>query len=84
MWPMQSMRHSRGLVRDGKLLIIGSISDGAWQAQVDPQGGGDGSNLAWRALQGSGLADKHSEPGASRRLKLLVKAIGPLAPDSML
>lgn len=114
----RSMLHSKVLVLDGKLLVIGTMNldlrsenentelallirstalsaqagqliegtmtHDAWQVQLDPQAGADGSNLVWRAPRGSDLQDAHSEPGASWRLRLLVKLIGPLAPDSML
>jgi phosphatidylserine/phosphatidylglycerophosphate/cardiolipin synthase-like enzyme len=38
----------------------------------------------WRAPQGAGFADADSEPGASTKLKLFVKLLGPFAPDAML
>jgi len=38
----------------------------------------------WRAPKGAGFADSESEPGASMRLKALVKVLGPFAPDAML
>ena len=51
---------------------------GAYQVELK-----DGK-LIWRAPQGSGLADATSEPDASASLKLIVKIIGPFAPDEML
>jgi len=50
----------------------------AWHVELS-----DGS-LIWRAPQVDGLQDSRSEPDASFGLKLLVKLLGPLAPDSML
>jgi cardiolipin synthase C len=41
-------------------------------------------HLVWRAPPGAGFADATSEPGASTKLKLLVKLLGPFAPDQML
>jgi phosphatidylserine/phosphatidylglycerophosphate/cardiolipin synthase-like enzyme len=41
-------------------------------------------DLYWRAPQGADFGDEKSEPGASTRLKLLVRLIGPFAPDEML
>ncbi|HEX2545635.1 MAG TPA: phospholipase D family protein [Ramlibacter sp.] len=38
----------------------------------------------WRAPPGAGFGDETSEPGASARLKILVRVIGPFAPDEML
>ena len=43
-----------------------------------------GKGLHWRAPAGAGFGDEDSEPGASTKLKLLVRVIGPLAPDEML
>lgn len=43
-----------------------------------------GDKLHWRAPPGASFADDDSEPGASARLKLLVRILGPLAPDEML
>lgn len=40
--------------------------------------------LHWRAPAGAAFRDATSEPGASTRLKLLVKLLGPFAPDEML
>ncbi len=40
--------------------------------------------LVWRAPLGSGLQDSTTEPDASITLKLLLKLLGPLAPDEML
>jgi phosphatidylserine/phosphatidylglycerophosphate/cardiolipin synthase-like enzyme len=40
--------------------------------------------LFWRAPAGASFGDETSEPGASIKLKLMVKLIGPLAPDEML
>lgn len=40
--------------------------------------------LFWRAPPGAGFPDDDSEPGASTKLKLLVRLIGPFAPDEML
>jgi len=40
--------------------------------------------LHWRAPQGAGFPDDDSEPGASTRLKLFVRLLGPFAPDEML
>ena len=40
--------------------------------------------LHWRAPPGAGFGDETSEPGASTRLKMFVRIIGPFAPDEML
>jgi cardiolipin synthase C len=41
-------------------------------------------NLYWRAPAGAAFGDEKSDPGASAKLKLLVRLLGPLAPDEML
>jgi phosphatidylserine/phosphatidylglycerophosphate/cardiolipin synthase-like enzyme len=38
----------------------------------------------WRAPAGASFGDETSEPGASTKTKLMVKIIGPFAPDEML
>jgi cardiolipin synthase C len=43
----------------------------------------DGGFL-WRAPPGASFRDESSEPGASVRLRLLVRLLGPFAPDEML
>ena len=40
--------------------------------------------LYWRAPPNAGFKDAQSEPDASTRLKLLVRLLGPFAPDEML
>ncbi|MBL0391785.1 phospholipase D family protein [Ramlibacter monticola] len=43
-----------------------------------------GSDFHWRAPPGAGFGDEDSEPGASTKLKLFVRLLGPFAPDEML
>jgi putative cardiolipin synthase len=108
----RAMLHSKALVMDGRLLVIGSMNldlrsqlqntevalligsiplsriatdavektlrQNAWHVELS-----EGS-LIWRAPEIDGLQDTRSEPDASFGLKLLVKVLGPLAPDSML
>ncbi|HEY0825017.1 MAG TPA: phospholipase D family protein, partial [Ramlibacter sp.] len=38
----------------------------------------------WRAPQGASFGDETREPGASTRLRILVRLLGPFAPDEML
>jgi cardiolipin synthase C len=40
--------------------------------------------LHWRAPPGASFSDDDKEPGASTKLRVLVKVIGPFAPDEML
>ena len=43
-----------------------------------------GDALYWRAPPGANFGDEKDEPGASTKLKLFVRIIGPFAPDEML
>ncbi|MEO5738866.1 MAG: phospholipase D family protein [Variovorax sp.] len=108
----RAMLHSKVLVMDDRLLVVGSMNldlrsqlqntevalligsaalsrtatgviettlrEGAWHVELV-----DG-RLTWRAPQGSNLKDTTIEPDASIGLKLMLKLLGPLAPDSML
>ena len=69
---------SRKLALEAAALIEPGLSAGAYK--VESQGDG----LVWRAPSGSGLQDTRSEPDASLGLKILVRVIGPFAPDEML
>lgn len=44
----------------------------------------EGGRLVWRAPPGASFPDARSEPDASAKLRLLVRLIGPFAPDEML
>jgi phosphatidylserine/phosphatidylglycerophosphate/cardiolipin synthase-like enzyme len=106
------MLHSKVLVMDGRLLVVGSMNldlrsqlqnteiallirsdtlsrvaagqieaamrDAAWRVERGEDG------LVWRAPQNSGLKDSSTEPDASPGLRLLLRLIGPLAPDRLL
>jgi cardiolipin synthase C len=108
----RSMLHSKALVMDGHLLVVGSmnldlrsqlqnteiallirsdvlsasatrkienvVQKGAWH--VEQQNG----HLVWHAPEGSGVADATHEPDTSEGLRLLLKVIGPLAPEKLL
>ena len=41
-------------------------------------------HFVWRAPPGASFKDEDSEPGASAKLKLFVRVLGPFAPDEML
>ncbi|MEJ8858554.1 phospholipase D family protein [Variovorax robiniae] len=69
---------SRKLSGNTTELIEKTLREGAWHVQLV-----DG-RLTWRAPQGSGLQDTTTEPDASAGLKLMLKVLGPLAPDSIL
>ncbi|MGR4872285.1 phosphatidylserine/phosphatidylglycerophosphate/cardiolipin synthase family protein [Variovorax sp. LARHSF232] len=51
---------------------------GTWRVEMV-----DG-RLLWRAPQGSGLPDSSTEPDASLGLRLMIRLLGPLAPDRLL
>ncbi|MEO7161137.1 MAG: phospholipase D family protein [Polaromonas sp.] len=69
---------NRTLSQEATRLIEPALTNGAYHVELV-----DGK-LMWRAPQGSGLKDSTTEPDASVTLKLLLKLIGPLAPDEML
>ena len=109
----RSMLHSKVMVVDGRLLVIGSMNldlrsqlqnteiallicsrelsreaseqiedamrTGAWRVERQ-----DGGGLVWRAPEGSGLQDARTDPDSSLGLRLLLKLLGPLAPDHLL
>ncbi len=69
---------SRALSLEAARMIEPALASGAYHVElVDGQ-------LIWRAPQGSGLKDSTVEPDASLGLKLILKLLGPIAPDEML
>lgn len=69
---------SRNLSAQASQLIEPALSYGAYHVEwVD-------GHLLWRAPQDSGLKDSTTEPDTSIALRLLLKLLGPLAPDEML
>ncbi len=109
----RAMLHSKVMVIDGRLLVIGSMNldlrsqlqnteiallirsaelsgqaaaqiasamrHNAWRLERDAQGG-----LRWNAPEGSGLPDATTDPNTSLGLRLILKLLGPLAPDQLL
>ena len=69
---------NRRLAAEASALIEPGLNKGAYRVELI------GGKLVWRAPADSGLLDATSEPDASLGLKLLVKLIGPFAPDEML
>ncbi len=69
---------SSKLASEATALIEPGLAKGAYKVE------NSGDGLVWRAPQGSGLPDATSEPDASLGLKILVRVIGPFAPDEML
>ena len=69
---------SRKLALETTQLIEPAMARGAYKVElVDGQ-------LVWRAPQGSQLKDSKTEPDASFALKLILKLVGPFAPEEML
>jgi len=72
------------VIRSGTLSRLATrqaeatFAQGAYRLELD-QG-----QLVWRAPAGAPFKDAHSEPEASRKLRLMVRLIAPFAPDEML
>jgi phosphatidylserine/phosphatidylglycerophosphate/cardiolipin synthase-like enzyme len=61
------------------IRVVGStLSKAAYRLE-----GGDG-HYVWRAPRGAAFHDETREPGASTKLRLFVRVLGPFAPDEML
>lgn len=69
---------NRALSAEATRMIEPALANGAYR--VEQENGA----LVWRAPKGSGLPDATAEPDASVGLRLMLKLIGPFAPDEML
>ena len=69
---------SPALAQQATRQIDGTLASAAYRLERR-----DGK-LHWRAPQGASFHDETSEPGASAKLKMLVRVLGPLSPDEML
>jgi cardiolipin synthase C len=69
---------SAALAQQGTRQIENALATAAYRVERR------GSRLHWVAPPGAGYPDDDSEPGASLRLKLMVRLLGPLAPEEML
>jgi putative cardiolipin synthase len=69
---------NRAISAEATRLIEPTLATGAYHVEL-----ADGK-LLWRAPQGSQLKDSTVEPDASFGLKLMLKLIGPFAPEEML
>ena len=69
---------SAALSREATRLVESTFAQGAYRVELA------GDKLLWRAPPGAGYPDASDEPEAGTRLKLLVKLLGPLAPDEIL
>ena len=72
------------LVRSKKLsaetgaLIENSLNQGAWHVVLQ------NGELLWKAPQSSDLKDETTDPDTSLPLRMMLKIIAPLVPDSVL
>jgi putative cardiolipin synthase len=69
---------NRRISAEATRLIEPTLASGAYHVELE------NGQLVWRAPQGSPLKDSMVEPDASWGLKLMLKLIGPFAPDEML
>ena len=69
---------SRPLSQEAVRMIEPALAGGAYRVELV------GGQLVWRAPRGTPLKDATTEPDASAGLMLLLKLLGPLAPDEML
>lgn len=69
---------SVALSREATRLVESTFAQGSYRVEFA------NDKLFWRAPPGAGYPDATDEPEAGTRLKLLVKVLGPLAPDEIL
>lgn len=69
---------NRAISAEATRLIEPTLASGAYRVELE------NSRLVWRAPQGSPLKDSMIEPDASWGLQLMLKLIGPFAPEEML
>ena len=70
---------SRKLSAEAARNIEESLDESAWQVTLE-----GGKRLLWRAPSGSDWGDQTTEPDASLPLRMMIRVIGPLAPDHLL
>ncbi|MDO5691582.1 MAG: phospholipase D-like domain-containing protein [Pseudomonadota bacterium] len=70
---------SAALSREAAARIEDVFDDSAWRLELTPTGG-----LLWRAPPQARFDDARSEPDAGWSLQLLLRILGPFAPDEML
>ncbi|MDO5625259.1 MAG: phospholipase D family protein [Pseudomonadota bacterium] len=70
---------SRALSAQAATQIEQAIAAGAWQMELT-----ENDQLRWRAPPGAPFDDAQGEPDASWGLQLMLKILGPFAPDEML
>lgn len=70
---------SAALSRQASAQIEDALDDSVWRLELTPEG-----QLRWRAPPGAAFEDAQAEPDASLGLRLLLRILGPFAPDEML
>jgi cardiolipin synthase C len=70
---------NRALSAEATRMIEPALAKGAYRVEL-----GEGEQLIWRAPPGAPFKDARTEPDASLGLNLLLKLVGPFAPDEML
>ena len=70
---------SRRLAAEAAGQIDAAMRQGAWRLEHQEE-----DRLVWHPPEGSGLQDAHTDPDSSLGLRLLLKLLGPLAPDHLL
>ncbi len=71
---------SRALSTQASKLIQETLDEGAWLLGLD----GADDSLVWRAPPGADFDDATTEPDASLMLRVILRLLGPFAPDEML
>ncbi len=69
---------NRDISAEASRLIEPTMATGAYRVELE------GDQLIWRAPQGSNLKDSTTEPDSSVVLRLVLKLLGPFAPEEML
>jgi phosphatidylserine/phosphatidylglycerophosphate/cardiolipin synthase-like enzyme len=69
---------SAALATQASRLVEATIGQNAYRLEQE------GTQLLWRAPSGAPFPDERSEPEAGMRLRLLVRLLGPFAPEEML
>jgi phosphatidylserine/phosphatidylglycerophosphate/cardiolipin synthase-like enzyme len=69
---------SAALATQASRLVEATLGQNAYRLEQE------GAQLVWRAPPGARFQDERSEPEAGTRLKLLVRLLGPFAPEEML
>lgn len=69
---------SRQLAQKATANIEASLQEAAWRVLLTPEG------LVWQAPEGSDWGNQTTEPDASVPLRMMIRILGPFAPDHLL